>query len=85
MTILPAWGQGRLIEAPWTKYFVLADMGTLGTEQLPLNDHCSNEYEVISCLHNHSIRADGVCIGRIKVREKGEGSLENVITKLTMI
>lgn len=74
-SLQPAWGQGRLVEAPWIKYFVVADVGTLSTEQLQPNDRCSNEYEVISSLQIIP-RADGVYVGGVKVRGKGEGPVE---------
>ena len=74
-SLQPAWGQGRLVEAPWIKYFVVADVGTLSTEQMQPNDRCSNEYEVISSLQIIP-RADGVYVGGVKVRGKGEGPVE---------
>ena len=42
-------GQGRLVEV--SKYFVVADVGAVSTEQSPFSDHCSNEFEIISSIH----------------------------------
>ena len=44
-------GQGRLVEAPWIKHFVVADVGAVSTEPSPFSDHCSNEFEIISSMH----------------------------------
>ena len=67
-------GQGRPVEAPWVKYFVVADVGAVSTEQSPFSDHCSNEFEVVSSIHNIIARPDGVYI--VKIRGKGEGPVE---------
>ena len=70
-SLQPAWGQGRLVEAPWIKYFVAADIGAVSTEESASSD----EFVVISSLQIFP-RADGVFIGGVKVRGKGEGPVE---------
>ena len=70
-SLQPALGQGRLVEAPWIKYFVAADIGAVSTEESASSD----EFVVISSLQIIP-RADGVFIGGVKVRGKGEGPVE---------
>ena len=72
-SLQPAWGQGRLVEAPWIKYFVVADVGAVST--VLSNGHCPDEFEVISSLHIIP-RTDGVYVGGVKIRGKEEGPVE---------
>ena len=46
----------------------------MSAEQSPFSDHCSNEFEVVSSIHNIIARTDGVYI--VKIRGKEEGPVE---------
>lgn len=74
-SLQPAWGQCKLVEAPWIKYFVAGDIGVLSPVQSTSGDQCSAEFQVISSLHVIP-RADGVYVGGVKIIGKGEGPVQ---------
>ena len=74
-SLQPAWGQCMLVEAPWVKFFVAGDVGKLSPVQSAPDDQSSTEFLIISSLHIIP-RSDGVYIGGVKIRGKGEGPVE---------
>ena len=65
-SLQPAWGQGRLVKAPWIKYFVFG--------HLP-DSHSSDDTieEVIDIFP----RTDGCFVGGVKVHGKGKGPVDD--------
>ena len=66
-SLTPAWGQGRLVKAPWIKYFVFA--------HLPQSRSSSDDSieEVVDIFP----RTDGLFVGGVKVHGKEEGPVED--------
>ena len=46
----------------------------MSAEQSPFSDHCPDEFEVVSSIHNIIARTDGLYV--VKIRGKEEGPVE---------
>ena len=65
-SLQPAWGQGRLVKAPWIKYFVFAHLPHSQPNE-------GTTEEVIDVFP----RSDGVFVGGVKVHGKEKGPVED--------
>ena len=69
-SLRPAWGQGRLVEAPWVKYFVVAHL----PDTQPSADSTEEALHIIP-------RSDALFVGGVKVWGKKEGPVEGKLRR----